>query len=148
MSAPQPIPIGPLEPGEESALLSLLERCGLPQDGARDHFARALVARQGGRIVGSALVELYPEGALLRSVAVEGELRGQGLGVRLTERALALARQHGARRVYLLTETAADFFPRFGFHAIARADVPASVQTSVEFTTACPQSAVVMEREL
>jgi amino-acid N-acetyltransferase len=148
MSAPQPIPIGTLEPGEEAALLSLLERCGLPQDGARDHFARALVARQGGRIVGSAVVELYPEGALLRSLAVEDERRGQGLGVRLTERALELAREHGARRVYLLTETAADFFPRFGFHAIARADVPVSVQASVEFTTACPQSALVMERAL
>jgi amino-acid N-acetyltransferase len=146
MSDVREIGIGLLAPGEEPALLSLLERCRLPEAGVRDHLASALVARQGRRLVGSAVLELYPDGALLRSVAVESDERGRGLGIRLTERALELARERGMRRIYLLTETAAEFFPRFGFRAISRSEVPASVRTSLEFTSACPQSAVVMER--
>ncbi len=57
----------------------------------RDHLANALVARQGDRLVGSAVLEVYDGGALLRSVAVEEDARGLGLGIRLTEGALALA---------------------------------------------------------
>ncbi len=50
--------------------------------------------------------------------------------------------------MFLLTETAAHFFPRFGFRAISRGEVPESVRASLEFTTACPKSALVMERAL
>lgn len=53
-----------------------------------------------------------------------------------------------APAVYLLTTTADRYFPRFGFERIARADVPASVQTSIEFTSACPTSATVMRKQL
>lgn len=143
-----PIEIGALEPGEETDLLSLLERCRLPEAGVRDHLWSALAARKGGRLVGSAVLEIYADGALLRSVAVESDRRGMGLGKRLTEKALELARQRGARRVYLLTETAGEFFSRFGFRVISRAEVPASVRASLEFTAACPQSALVMGRAL
>ena len=142
------IEIGALKPGEEDALLSLLARCRLPEAGVLDHLGTALVAREGGRLVGSAVLEIHSGGALLRSVAVESDRRGLGLGVRLTEEALALARRRGLPRVYLLTETAGDFFPRFGFREVSRAQVPASIRRSVEFTTACPQSSLVMEREL
>ena len=140
--------VGPLAPGEEEALLDLLARCRLPEAGVRRHLANALVARADGRIVGSAVLELYPEGALLRSVAVDAGSRGRGLGARLTGEALDLARRRGARRVFLLTETAARFFPRFGFREIARPAVPESVRASEEFASACPASALAMERAL
>jgi amino-acid N-acetyltransferase len=140
------IEISALAPEDEPALLSLLERCGLPREGVRDHLASALAARRGNRLVGSAVLEIYADGALLRSVAVEEDARGLGLGIRLTESALALARRRGIRRVFLLTETAARFFPRFGFRTISRDEVPESVRASLEFTTACPRSALVMER--
>ena len=148
MSASRDIEIGAVRPGEEAPLLELLERCRLPEAGLREHLETALVAREDGRIVGSSVLELYADGALLRSVAVEADRRGIGLGIRLTEAALELARRRGARRVFLLTETAGEFFPRFGFRVIARAEVPESVKSSVEFTSACPQSALVMERAL
>ena len=114
----------------------------------RDHLRTAIAARRAGQLVGSAVLEIYPDGALLRSVAVESGLRGEGLGGRLTEGALTLARSLGIRRVFLRTETAVEFFPRHGFRAIARNQVPASVAASVEFMGACPESAVVMERAL
>src|SRR2546422_5231008 len=43
-------------------------------------------------------------------------------------------------RSYLLTETAGQFFPKFGFTAITRAQVEPAVLESPEFTTACPKS--------
>ena len=46
--------------------------------------------------------------------------------------------------MYLLTETADLFFPRFGFGPILRSEVSQRVQRSVEFTSACPQSARAM----
>ena len=126
------------------AILALLERSGLPQDGLQEHVATTLVARAGARVVGSAALELYGTAALLRSVAVATELRGAGLGHRLTHAVLDLARQHGVTTVYLLTETATDFFPRFGFRPTARAAVDSAVQQSVEFVSACPTSAHVL----
>ncbi len=71
-------------------------------------------------------------------------LRGQGLGKRLTQAALALARQHAVLQVYLLTETAQQFFPRFGFRPIARTEVSPALHQSIELTTACPVTAQAM----
>ncbi len=133
---------------DHSAVLQLLQQSDLPQDGLSDHWATTLVARDGSQVVGSAALELYGASALLRSVAVEPSRRGQGLGQRLTQAALDLAKQRGVKAVYLLTETAAHFFARFGFRRISRSDVLPEVQRSVEFTHACPKSAQVMMVEL
>ena len=130
------------------AVRDLLTRQHLPLDGVDEHVGTMVVARDGGGVVGAAALELYADGALLRSVVVDPAVQGQRLGQRLTQAALALAQMRGATTVFLLTTTAEDYFPRFGFERIARADVPASVQTSVEFRSACPASAVVMRKQL
>ena len=135
-------------PEDAAGILSLLEDAHLPTDGLTDHLATALVARRHGRIVGSAALEVYADGALLRSVAVESSLRGTGLGQRLTDAAIARAVELAMPAVYLLTTTAERFFPKFGFTTITRDEVPASVRQSVEFTTACPASAIVMRKRL
>ncbi len=143
-----PLDITPAAPADLSGILALLDASRLPRAGIEDHVASTLVARQDSGVVGTAALELYGGAALLRSVAVATALRGQGLGAALTMAALELARQRGARSVYLLTETAGRFFPRFGFHAISRAEVDVAVRRSTEFTTACPSSALVMRAEL
>lgn len=127
---------------------SLLERLHLPLEGVDDHLATVLVARNGDQIVGTAAVELYADGALLRSVAVEPHQQRKRLGHQLTDAALRLAATHGAKNVFLLTTTAERFFPRFGFEQINRDQVPSSVQQSVEFQSACPASATVMRKQL
>lgn len=131
-----------------ASVLSLLERHGLPVDGADAMGDALVVARVDGGIVGAAGLELYADGALLRSVVVDASAQGEGLGKRLTEAALALARAHHVPSVFLLTTTAHRFFPRFGFERITRDDVPESVRQSVEFQSACPASAVVMRKQL
>src|SRR5205807_2447065 len=73
------------------AVLQLVERNHLSPDGLRSRLATTLVARQNGAIVGSVALEGYPDGALLRSVAVAPEVQGQGLGRALTAAAIRLA---------------------------------------------------------
>lgn len=135
-------------PADLPAVLALLERCGLPDAGLADHQGTLLVARSDGIVVGCVALELHGPDALLRSVAVAPELRGRGLGERLTTEALDLAQARRVRRVYLLTETAAGFFPRCGFRPVDRASVRGPILQSVEFTSACPASAAVLELDL
>ena len=128
-------------PSDAAALLALMERAHLPTDGLASHLDAAFVAREGERIVGSAAIEIYADGGLLRSVAVDADRRGTGLGAQLTTAAIEDARRRALPAVYLLTTTAEQFFPRFGFERITREDVPSSVQASIELREACPASA-------
>ena len=144
-STPESQPTVAAARGDEiPAVLALLSACRLPLDGVEAHADTLLVARVDGTIVGSAALEMYGDAALLRSVAVAESLRGTGLGQRLTRAALDLARSKCVSSVFLLTETAGSFFPRFGFRPVTRADVPVSVQQSMEFRSLCPASALVM----
>jgi N-acetylglutamate synthase-like GNAT family acetyltransferase len=140
------------KPDDWAAVAALLEAAGLPLAGARDHLGDFIVAeRADAALLGCVAVERYPaaEGAarvsgLLRSLAVTPEARGLGLGARLVRRALATAREADLADVTLLTTTAVDYFPRFGFHPIAREEAPLPVRDSLEFREACPDTATVM----
>ena len=109
---------------------------------------RFVVAERGGRVVGVAGLEVHGPDGVLRSVAVEPDQRGGGLGGRLAATAIAAARRAGLRRLYLLTETAADYFPRYGFRRIRRSEASDAVRDSIEFSEACPDTAVAMVLEL
>ena len=130
-------------------VLQLLQRAGLPTDGvsgaALSHF---VIAESEGRPIGVVGLEIYRESALLRSAAVEESWRGSGVGRALVDRALAMTKEHGIHDVFLLTTTAEDYFPRFGFACIARESVPEAVKASAEFQGACPSSAVVMRKTM
>ena len=87
------IRIEPATQGDANALLALMERAHLPADGLRDHLDAALVARDGDRIVGSAAIEVYADGGLVRSVAVDADHRGvEFLGVCPASAAVMLKR--------------------------------------------------------
>ena len=135
-------------PADIDDVESLLRTCHLPIDGFRGCLPNVLVACEEGRVVGSAAFETYRSGILLRSVAVDENYRGRGLGEALTEEAFVLACSKGATTAFLLTTTAANFFSRFGFQSVSREQVPDDVKQSVEFTSACPTSAVVMRARL
>ncbi len=95
-------------------------------------------------MIGSAGLERYGDTALLRSVAVASTERGHSLGKALVQQVLAYTASLGVCQVVLLTITAADFFLRFEFQPISRAEVPRASQASVEFQEACPASATGM----
>jgi amino-acid N-acetyltransferase len=131
---------------DAAAVLALLTENRLPVAGLLEHLPTTIVARHNGRVVGCAALEVYADGALLRSVAIAPALQHHGIGRSLTVAALQLADDLELPAVYLLTTTAERFFPKFGFERIERGAVPASVHTSVEFTSACPASATVMRK--
>lgn len=130
------------------AIEALLSSEGLPLDGAAQAFELGFVARDDYELVGAAAAEVYGSDALLRSVVVADRRRGAGLAARLVSEVEALARSGGVRDVYLLTETAAEYFPRLGYVVIDREAVPRSVTGSVEFTGACGTTAVAMVHHL
>lgn len=136
------------EASDLPAILGLLRDAGLPPDGVEEWVGGFVVAETAGSVVGVAGLERHGRDGVLRSVAVDARMRGSGLGGRLTRRILEAARRDGIRRVYLLTTTAADYFPRLGFRRIRREEASPEVQESVEFREACPASAVAMALEL
>jgi len=123
----------------------LITAAGLPTDGLTDTHA-VFVAARDGHIVGTAALERHGDGDttayLLRSVAVADGERGSGIGARLVERALRDVRP--GTPVALLTESAADYFRRFGFVRVERDRLPASLTASAELRGACPASAQAM----
>ncbi len=133
-----------IQPEESGQVLDLLRRTRLPVAGLLEHAADVLVAVERDRVIGSAGLEVYGQAALLRSVAVEPGLQGQGIGRALASRALELARARGVTAVYLLTETAAAFFQGLGFRPIPRGEAEPAVGQSLEFRGACPASATCM----
>lgn len=132
-------------PSDAASIQALLRAHRLPAADILPHLDSFLVAvAQDGRMVGSAGIELYAESALLRSVAVAADHRGEGIGGQLTAAALHLARHRGSSQAYLLTETAEAFFPRYGFTPIERTAVPVLIQQTEEFATLCSSQATVM----
>jgi N-acetylglutamate synthase-like GNAT family acetyltransferase len=136
------------EPSDFPAVEKLLKTNDMPVDGVKENFASFVVAEHGGRIVGAIGLELYDSVALLRSAVVARDDRGTGVGHRLVERILESAERTGVDEIYLLTTTAEDYFPRFGFVHTTRAAVPAAVKVSAEFRGACPDTAAVMARRV
>lgn len=138
--------IRPAVPSDFAAAAQLLRAAGLPLDGLAEHFGHAFVAEaeDGGSLVGCVALEVYGETALLRSLAVTAGRRGDRLGERLAAAALASAKDLGATDVYLLTQTAERFFPRFGFAVEDRGLAPEVLKQSAEFRGACCPSAVLM----
>jgi N-acetylglutamate synthase-like GNAT family acetyltransferase len=123
-----------------------LQASDLPLDGLRDQFgARYAVAESGGMVIGVEGIEVHGRDGLLRSAAVVKDWRGRGVGDALTRDRIEWARREGLDALYLLTTTAGDWFPRFGFVAVARDSAPVAIRESPEFADACPASALFMQ---
>ena len=135
--------VRPASATQHEDLRGLVQAAGLPLAGLESVVAR-FVAERHGEVVGVAALEQHVDERgdvfLLRSVAVRTGFRGQGIGEGLTRAALQHVDAHGGP-VALLTETAADFFPRFGFVEVLRADLPTALLGSAELQGACAVSA-------
>jgi len=142
------IEIAPARQADRGAMLALLASAELPTAGFAAHLGSALVARDGATVAGCVALELYGDEVLLRSLVVSPAERGTRLGERLTAAVLDLARERGARRVWLLTTTAERFFPRFGFERVERSALPPALDASAELRGACPASAVAMRLDV
>ena len=136
-------------PTDEPAIATLLAASDLPLDGVHAALSGFLVTEHEGEIIGVAGIEacgLAGTHALLRSVAVSMAWQSRGLGRALVTRAIAEAEARGVQELYLLTTTADDYFPTFGFSVTSRDAVPPDIRATAEFRVACPASATVMMR--
>jgi UDP-N-acetylmuramate: L-alanyl-gamma-D-glutamyl-meso-diaminopimelate ligase len=141
-------PILPAKSEDMRRVREMLDKTGQRAKDATDERAvdTLIVADEEG-IVGCVMLELYDDAAVLRSLAVIAERRGRGLGWMLADRAVGRAREAGARRLYLLTESASDFFAeKFGFRSVDRSTLDPAVANSPTFREA--RSGVAMRLDL
>jgi len=129
-------------------VIDLLATEKLPTDDLPQTLGNFVVAKQGEDVIGVAGIEIYDGYGLLRSVAVSAAYRGKGIANQLLDNIERLAAAKLLREIYLLTETAPEYFSKKGYQKITRAQVPAEVQQSTEFSHVCPQSAIVMKKIL
>jgi amino-acid N-acetyltransferase len=132
-----------------SSIRALLEAGGLPTSDLSTSSPQFVVACDGeNKILGAGALQTLGESALLRSVVVATELRGTGLGHSIVEELERIARAAQVKQLALLTLTAKSFFERQGYRVIARQAVPEALQSTAEFQSLCPASAVCMAKSL
>jgi amino-acid N-acetyltransferase len=143
-----PVRVREAAPADLPAVHELVRAAGLPLEGL-DDAAHVLVAVADGVVVGTVALERHDDASgpvfLLRSAAVGTSCRSRGIGAVLVTAALAVVDTASAE-VALLTETAADYFPRFGFRPVPRDALPAALAASAELGGACPVSAAALLR--
>lgn len=128
------------------AVCALLSANNLPSADLNpllDHF---LVALEEGKVVAVMGIDRYGMAGLLRSAAVSASHRNAGLAAALLQQLLETAKQTGIAGLYLITNTAENYFSKKGFVKISRELVPAAVLQSEEFNGLCPASSVIMHR--
>ena len=121
-----------------SRLTDFLKGNSLTTVGLQECLENFLIAYdESASCIGAAGYELYGKSALLRSVAVDKGSRRSGVGRALVEQVLRNAGKRGVRTVYLLTDTAEEYFARLGFERIDRSHVDEAVKASPEFGECC-----------
>jgi len=129
-------------------IAAILSAEKLPVDDLPETLDNFLIATENGKLIGVAGMEVYGTYGLLRSVAVLAEYRGKGVAAKLIARLESEAASRGLKNMYLLTETAPEYFAAKGFQKISRDDVPNEIMRSSEFSHVCPVSAIVMKKKL
>lgn len=127
---------------------SLLMQVNLPIEGVAENIQHFLVAEVDNKIIGTIGLEIYPPAGLLRSAAVLPEYQKSGIGTKLFDALLHLAKERQLTELYLLTNTAESYFAQKGFVKINREDVKGDITYSAEFRMNCCTSAVCMKVRL
>lgn len=139
-----------LEPASsaDTQFLEALTAAGLPTDDLAESGNRFFALHEDGQVVGYGGYQMCEQSALLRSVVVLPGHRGKGYGNAGTELILAEASGAGAKRAYLLTTDAADYFQRAGFLLVDRAEVPTAVLATRQASALCPSTATILSRQI
>ncbi|MEZ4367646.1 MAG: GNAT family N-acetyltransferase [Kofleriaceae bacterium] len=143
-------PIRPARRADMAAVQVVLREGNQPVDDAGEADAPSFfqLSNEEG-VCGCVALDVLGDDAILRSLAVRGPQRGGGYGWMLADMAVAHARHRGVRRIYLLTETASDFFAaKFGFRVIDRSTVSAAVGATPTFRRSTDARMVAMRLDL
>ena len=129
-------------------ILDALHTENLPIEDLPMDVSNFLVAIENNRVVGVVGVEQHEDCGLLRSLVVDKRYRGRKVASVLMQEAEHLAASLGIHCIYLLTETAQEYFAKKGYELINRREVPIIIQATSEFSHICPSSAIVMKKQL
>lgn len=143
-----PIRFAAATPADEPAIRKLLQDAGLPHEDFSAHLFSYITAKEGTILIGAIGMEVYGGVALLRSLVVDANHRGTGIGGALYNIIERQARANGVQTLYLLTQTAEKFFTSRGFTVIKRGDAPAPIRQTDEFVTLCFVYAICMKKEI
>jgi len=127
---------------------NLLKKYNLPVNDIMEYIDNFVVSEQGNNIIGVGGYENLGEIALIRSIAVAQEYRGESVGVNIYHLLEKKIIHIGIKEAYLLTETAADYFKKIGFTIIKRTSIPEAVTITKQFKELCPSTAIIMFKEL
>lgn len=135
-------------PATDSRLLERLASARLPASDLGEPGQVFFAFDDAVRTTGCGGLFVAGEHALLRSIVVDPDLRGIGVGGQILMRLADEARSRGARKAWLLTTDAAAFFGGQGFETMDRADAPAAIAATRQFVDVCPGGATLMMRDL
>lgn len=125
----------------------LLEENGLPIADIETNID-FYIGIENNHIVVTGGLEPAGEDVIMRSIAVAENFKGKGFGAKMTRYLIGIAKKNKSNTVFLLTMTAENYFPKFGFIAVKRESAPEPIKNSSEFTTVCPDSAILMKLEI
>lgn len=128
---------------EREQVIELLKQQDLPTTDI-DEDKQLYLLLDSERLIGTAGLEIFEDCALLRSVSVVKEEQGKGHGKFINRQIEHFAKESGIKCMYLLTNTARDFFTRLGYCNIKREEAPAAIKQTAEFASLCPSTAVLM----
>ena len=114
-------------------ITALLLDADLPPDDLETWIDNFLLLSVEGKTVGCIGLEIWGKVGLLRSFVISEEYRSKGLGIKLYNRLMDLAKEMKLTTVLLLVKGASIFFQKNGFKFIDRNEVPESVKKSIQF---------------
>jgi amino-acid N-acetyltransferase len=132
--------------GHRQSIVTLLQSEKLPVEDLPADLDNFFIALDDDNVVGAVGLEKYNNYGLLRSLVVNKDYRNEKIAGKLVKQLEERAKDLGVDCIYLLTETAPDYFAKKGYEKIKREKVPADLQSSSEFSHVCPDSAIVMRK--
>ena len=127
----------------------LLKHVHLPiedlTEGMLSHFIGLYV---GAQLVAVGGIEPYGAIGFLRSMATAPDHQKKGYAGKVLRELEDRARRSGITHLYLLTETAENYFSHKGFMNTPRDQAPESIRNTSQFQGICPQSATFMSKPL
>jgi enamine deaminase RidA (YjgF/YER057c/UK114 family) len=117
------------DPGSDLASMLRSVDLPLPSDGDPVCMLKAYL---GGELVGCVGYGVYGAAAVLHSLVVVREAKGEGVGRALVQGVVERVRDSGVREVFLVTTDTARYFGYLGFRPVERHAIAAGVLASPE----------------
>ncbi|HEX7879975.1 MAG TPA: GNAT family N-acetyltransferase [Candidatus Eisenbacteria bacterium] len=147
-TTPVTVVIGPAPFNAHEGIAELLRSAALPVPDPEDSPVQMMAAFAGPHLIGCIGWEQYGASALVRSLAVLEDVRGEGVGTALVGALVAVLKGIGVDEAWLLTTDAAGWFERHDFERTDREAIPEAVRVAREIRLPCCATAQVMRRRL